>query len=694
MSDVADILGPGGLLARALPGYEPRAAQVQMAEREAVALAERRPLVVEAGTGTGKTLAYLDPALLSGLKVIVSTGTKNLQEQIYKKDLPLLADVLPRPFSAAYMKGLSNYLCRRRFAEADARHAVRLPVVDDKGQTPLFATRTMRLPDEPAALDELFEMVRSWAGQSDTGDRAELSSLPDDAPLWRDIAATAETRLGPRCAYFESCFVTQARRRAQAADLVVVNHHLFFADLALRSRWPQAQLLPSYEAVIFDEAHQVEDIASDYFGVSVSSSRVTQLTRDLRRAVTAHQAPPRLEAASAHVDARATSLIDSLRGKIGKKERVAVTAETWRGEPEQRAWALDTALEEVEAMLAGARAGSDGSGLEDGGQRAEILERRARALRDDLALLVEGAQKIDRRHVFWAESSGGLFKMHASPVDVADVIREEILAKVESAVFTSATLTSGGTFEFVRARLGLQSADEARLPSPFDYRQQAVLYLPRDLPPPTSDQDRGARDARTEALAQRMAELVDVTDGRAFLLFTSHRQMEAVHAILKQRLSQPLLLQGSKPKHLLIEEFRQRIGSVLFATASFWEGVDVVGEALSLVVMDKLPFAPPDDPLVEARCQRLTEAEQDPFYGYQVPRAALALAQGFGRLIRHRSDRGIVALLDPRATQRAWGRRVLESLPADCPRTASLDDVKAFWARVRAPIATAAAATA
>lgn len=644
---IGEILGPGGVLASAIAGYETRPSQLQMAERVAEALAQRRPLLVEAGTGTGKTLAYLVPAIESGLKVVISTGTKNLQEQIFKKDIPLLQTHLPRSFRAACIKGISNYLCLRRFHEHTARQA------------------SLSLDGN---LESTLDAIRVWAQSTDAGDRAELPELADDSPAWRDVSPTQETRLGQRCKYFERCFVTQARRRAHAADVIIVNHHLFFADLALREKWPDVQLLPAYEAVIFDEAHQLEDIATDYFGVGVSSLRLMALVRDVTRAVAQGNAPEKLGATNAHVDLRAEQLFEALRRRV-KAERAAVDGATWSGEPERSAHALDVALEELEAAFGSARGGE----LEDGGDEAAALKRRARAIRDDLALLVEGAQKHDRRHVYWAETRGRTVLLHASPVDISAIFRERLLGTVETAIFTSATLTAGGSFEFVRARLGLESAMEERLASPFDFARQALLYVPKDLPEP-------ADPAFVDAAAARMLELTAITDGRAFLLFTSHRMMQRVHALLAPRLLQKVLLQGDKPKHLLVEEFKRR-PSVLFATASFWEGVDVVGDALSLVVIDKMPFAPPDDPLVAARAGLLADEGQDPFVHYHVPRAALALAQGFGRLIRHRGDRGIVALLDKRAIVKPYGRRVLAGLPADCPRTQRLDEVRDFWAR-------------
>jgi ATP-dependent DNA helicase DinG len=647
VTTAAEILGPGGILARAIPDYEPRAAQVQMAERVADALARRRPLLVEAGTGTGKTLAYLVPAIASGLKVVISTGTKNLQEQIFKKDIPLLAEHLPQQFTAACMKGIANYLCLRRFGEHVAHEAAR---------------------SREGTLEPTLAAIRLWAGTTPSGDRAELPELGDDSPVWREVSPTQETRLGQRCPYFERCFVTQARRRAHAADVIIVNHHLFFADLALRASWPEARLLPAYEAVIFDEAHQLEDIATDYFGVGVSTLRLGALGRDLARAVGQGNAPERLAATGAHFELRADAMFEALRRRLARGDRATVDAATWHGEPEHKAHALDTALEELEAGLGAIH----GDTMADGGEEAAALARRARAIRNDLALIVDGAQKHDRKHVFWAEQRGRTLLLHASPVDVSAIVREQLIGTVEAAIFTSATLTAGGSFDFVRARLGLESAMEARLPSPFDYARQALLYLPRDLPEPSHADF-------PVAAAERMRELLQLSDGRAFLLFTSHKQMQRVHQLLAPRLSQPVLLQGDKPKHLLVEEFKRLGNAVLFATASFWEGVDVVGDALSLVVIDKLPFAPPDDPLVAARAARLADEGRDGFADYHVPRAALALAQGFGRLIRHRGDRGVVALLDRRAVTRGYGRRVLAGLPADCPRAHSLDAVRAFF---------------
>ncbi len=646
-----------------MPAYEWRTGQLEMALAVGDALTERRPLIVEAGTGTGKTLAYLVPAILSGLKVVISTGTKNLQEQIYGKDVPLLQRELDRPFSAAVVKGLSNYLCRRRYEEFARRHHAELPI-----------DRQLGTADRDR--DAMVGRLEAWVESTDVGDRAELWDLPDDSPIWRDVSPTNETRLGPRCPYFDRCFVTKARRRGQEADLVIVNHHLFFADLALRRAWPNAQLLPAYEAVIFDEAHQLEDVATDYFGHTVSTLRLLALERDLMRGTLTGKLPDKLAATMGRVQNRALVFFAAVQQKVARSkagaDRITLDGNLWSGEIDAASLDLDTALEELESALGGVQTVAQS----DGGELADALLGRTRRLRDDLALIGEGVGRRDPRFVYWAEARGRTVLLHASPIDVADIVRDHVLEATDAAIFTSATLATGGDFSFVRERLGLQSATEARVPSPFDYGKQAMLYLPADLPEPQEP-------LFAERSAERIAELLAITEGRAFLLFTSHRAMQRAYELLRHRLPYPTLLQGERSKHLLAEAFRQNIGSVLFATQSFWEGVDVPGEALSLVVIDKLPFEPPDDPLLVARARRLEEAGRDPFAHYQVPRAALSLAQGFGRLIRTRTDRGIVALLDRRASRRSYAKQVLSALPPDCPRTHDLTVLRTYWGAAR-----------
>jgi ATP-dependent DNA helicase DinG len=648
------LLGPAGAAAALFPGYEARPGQLAMADRIADAIDGDERLMVEAGTGTGKTLAYLVPALLSGRKVVVSTGTKTLQDQIAGVDLPRLramfdhAGLLPAPLEWAVMKGLSNYVCRRRLGERD---------------------RQRSLVAEPE-----LDRILAFAASSPTGDRADLRELADDAPLWGEIAATPETRIGPRCAYFETCFVTAMRRRAAAAPLIVVNHHLFFADLALKSRWPEAQVLPPYDVVIFDEAHQVEDVATEFFGVHASTQRLFALARDLGRetgidATRAQASAGRLKAAT---DALANALRDlAPAARPGVEETRMAFPALAAGPALDRYHDLDACLEQIADWL-----NPDGDAVARSHRPLELagLARRATALRTDLSLLVAGR---GREHVRWLAASPRNVGLHASPVDVSPVLGRALDACPGPIVFTSATLTVAGSFDYLRTRVGLgDTAADATFPSPFRYDRQALLYLPPDLPDPTQD----AFPARAAA---RMAELCTITGGRALLLFTSFRNMRIAEAHLREVLPFPLLVQGERPRHLLLASMRERIGSVLLATQSFWEGVDVPGEALSLVVMDKIPFGVPDDPLIAARIDRIRDDGGEPFGDYQLPRAALALKQGFGRLIRTRTDRGIVAVLDGRVARKTYGATLIASLPPDCPRTELLEDVVAFWASGR-----------
>jgi len=647
---IGELLGPGGRLAGAVTGYQHRPGQTAMAARIAQALAEDERLLVEAGTGTGKTLAYLVPAILSGRKVVVSTATKTLQDQIARVDLPRLARMMPRPFTWSVMKGLGNYVCRRRLA--------------------LFEQQ-LSLVDDP-----IFSRLRAWVDETETGDRADVADLPDDSAHWREMQSSPETRVGPRCPYHERCFVTAMRRQAASADIVVTNHHLFFADLALRTSWSEAQVLPPYEAVIFDEAHQIEDIAGDFFGVHVSTTRLLGLARDLVHARNLH--PLRVDSLASRLQgatgAFAAALRDRLpRPRAGEESRLPVPPDIWNGPVAKRYHELDGVLEELSLWL-----GPDGGASQSEHPRApevEGLGRRAEALRGDLSLL-SGPGARGRSDVSWVSLSARGVSLHAAPIDVGPRLSQAFAAHPGPAIFTSATLTVAGTFDYVRQRLGLgDTAADAVFPSPFRYDRQALLYVAADLPEPTDNRF-------AEAAAARAAELCEITDGRALLLFTSYRNLRYTAEVLRKVRSR-VLVQGERPRHVLLETLRQELGSVLLATQSFWEGVDVPGQALSLVVIDRLPFAVPDDPLTAARIQRLRDEGADPFGAYQVPRAALALKQGFGRLIRTNADAGIVALLDGRILRRGYGGTLLGSLPPDCPRSESLADVAAFWARVR-----------
>jgi len=645
-----DLLSPGGALNTAIPYYEDRAEQRAMSAAVARALEDQRALIVEAGTGTGKTLAYLIPALQSGKRIVVSTGTRALQDQIARHDLPLLRTILQRPFSAVVLKGVGNYVCRRRLAEAASR------------------------ADRSKELDALLD----WAEHTDTGDRSEVEWLAEAAPVWADVTTTPDARIGPRCPYFERCFVTQARRLADKAELILVNHHLYFADRALRAAYPGARVLPEHDAVIFDEAHQLEDVATEHFGARISTHKLGVLVRDAHHALarmplwTGRAADDVIHA----VERAGIALFSHVRGALvgpSGEDRVPLPEGLFDHPERQTAWfKLDTALEELaRASEAEAEPPPDEEPSEDAGARASLagLARRARELRDDLATIAEQRHKS---HVYWGEARPGHTLLTASPIEVADLVRRHIIGSGPTPIFTSATLAAAGDFRYQRTRLGLDDASELLVPSPFDYARQAMLYVPRDVPAPLEDGYAAAAAART-------LELLDLTQGRAFLLFTSHRAMRDAAARLTN-LPYPRLVQGDAPRATLIDRFRSTPNSVLLGTGSFWEGVDVPGDALSLVVIDKLPFAPHTDPLVAARMRARAEASEDPFQTVQLPAAALALKQGFGRLIRRRDDRGIVAILDSRVVTKAYGRVFLDTLPAGLPRTSAFEQVKRWWA--------------
>jgi ATP-dependent DNA helicase DinG len=650
------LLAPGGGLAQAIPHYEDRPEQRAMSAAVATALADARPLLVEAGTGTGKTLAYLVPALASGKRVVISTGTRTLQDQIARHDLPLLRAMVGKPFTAVTLKGVSNYLCKRRMIEQ---------------------LRTLFVTPELRALAD-------WVDDSETGDRAEVEWLAEDAPVWADLTVTPDTRLGARCPHFEQCFVTLARRRAEKADLILVNHHLYVADLALRAAG--ARVLPDHDAVVFDEAHQLEDVVTEHFGAKVSTVRAAQLLRDARHVLDAEALVTAVDRAAISLFAKASEVLSA----VDTGERVQLPSDLLTGGDRQEAWfRLDHALEEL-ARHAGDCAepapDEDDAAIARREQAAAIA-RRARGFRDDLAVI---AEQRAASHVYWGEvrpgatsssrpgslsllrPAGSVF-LCAAPVDVADVVRRHVVHGEATPIFTSATLTAAGSFAYTRARLGLDldDVDELAVASPFDYARQALLYVPRDLPDPGDP-------AAPAAAAARIAALCAITAGRAFCLFTSHRALRDARARLAD-LPFPLLVQGSEPRAALIERFRATAGAVLLGTGSFWEGVDVPGDALSQVIIDKLPFSPHTDPLIAARAAALVERGIDPFEALQLPQAAIALKQGFGRLIRRRDDRGIVAILDPRIVTRNYGRVLLASLPPGLPRTSAIEQVRRWW---------------
>lgn len=665
-----DVLGEGGLLEKVIEGYERRPSQLRMAEIVERALAEDGVSLIEAGTGTGKTLAYLVPAALSLRKrVIISTGTRTLQDQLVEHDVPRLERALGRPLSIAVLKGLPNYLCLRRYEEL---------------------TRSADSLTKPE-LARMLPVLREWKERTETGDRAELVDLPEDAPIWAAVQSGSDTRVGPRCRHFEACFVTKARRRAEDAHLVVVNHHLFFADLALRAEAPGAQtgVLPDHDAVIFDEAHQIEDVATAFFGATLSSQRIDVLVRDAERAFTA---------AGAHDDetARILRSIALAAGDLWERiprhggpegSRSPLPDELRTGAIRDALFALDVRLEAL-AEHARLRIVL--------GEGVAQTARRADQVRSAIGTIAEPGHT----NVAWTQHRGKSTWIGASPVDVSSLFRGEVLHRLRSIVLASATLATGrdpakvheeatrvvrddappeerassSPFRFTKQRLGIDfEVDEEVLPSPFDYAQQAALYLP-DLPDPRD------RDFLPIA-ATEIDALLALTGGGAFVLCTSVRVMSELARRLRPSLEARgvvAMTQGDAPKGVLLERFRRAGDAVLFATQSFWEGVDVPGRALRLVVIDKLPFEVPSDPLVEARCARIEEQGGSPFMEYLVPSAALALKQGFGRLVRTARDRGVVALLDSRVRKKGYGKVLLRALP-DARRCDTFAEVEEFW---------------
>ncbi len=618
-ASLAEFFGPGGLLARCHPQYEFRAGQLEMAEAVEQAFREKQHLVIEAGTGTGKTLAYLIPAIRSGRRIVISTGTKNLQEQLFFKDIPFLQEHLGREIRATYMKGRANFLCRQKLYDLEGQ-----PVL--KG------------------LEELdhYARIRDWEKTTETGDRAELDWLPDQSELWTRMDARAEACTGKKCAQFERCFITKMHQRAAAADLIIVNHHLFFADLAVRQD-DFGSIIPDYSAIIFDEAHELEDVASQYFGVQVSNYRLDELARDTENTL-------RLKNLGGK---RLSRLLRQLRSHSQEFFGLFPDGEG-RYPFDNRAEFLERHRQPYDALLAGLKSlETELASLREKPEEIHNLIRRAAEIRTALAFLLESP---DRRYVFWYERRGRGVFLQATPIDVSEILRERLFDRYDTIILTSATLAVGGHFDYLKARLGLRAAREKVLPHGFDYARQAVLYVPERLP-----------DIRAPefvaAAAGEIAALLQASRGRAFVLFTSYAQMKEIYERVAKLVHFPLLLQGTAPKTTLLDRFRRKPGAVLFATASFWQGVDVQGPQLSAVIIDRLPFAVPTDPVVAARIRALTEDGHNAFVEYQIPEAIIALKQGFGRLIRARSDRGLLAILDNRILRKQYGRLFFASLP-------------------------------
>ena len=640
-SQVEAAFSEDGALAEALPSFETRDSQRAMAVAAAEVFESGGVLLAEAGTGTGKTLAYLVPAILSRHRVLISTGTKQLQDQIYYKDLPALREALGVDFTATYMKGRGNYLCLHRF---DAyRTGDDLPLAAGHGYV---------------------ENIAEWARQTDTGDRAEIEDLPDDLPFWGEISATSENCIGTECPEHQECFVTRMRQRAAESDLVIVNHHLLCADAAVRQS-AYGEVIPACAYGVIDEAHQLEDVATQYFGISVSSYRLERLVGDGRRYIDRDlgddpETADTLRKALDRVEQHASLFFGAIQIHLSPADRARLDSTTLEPVAES-GHQLASTLGALGAALA---PGTDAS------QDIRSLGRRAGEFGKQIDFVLAAD---DEGFVYFSERRGrGLF-LRASPVDVSAIVRELLLERMEATILTSATLAVDGSFEYHRTRLGIHDAEELRLTSEFDFAEQTVLYLPPQMPEPRSPDF-------ASAAAEHICALLDATRGRAFVLFTSYANLHQVHRLIESTTPFPLLLQGTAPRSALLRTFRATPNAVLLATSSFWQGVDVAGDALSCVIIDKLPFAPPSDPITAARMEAITRLGGSPFDEYQVPLAILALLQGLGRLIRHRQDRGVLSILDPRIRTKHYGRRFLASLPPT-PIVQEVGLVKRFLAR-------------
>ncbi len=649
---VHEALGDGAALALALPGFRPRPAQQRLAVAVAEAFERRDLLLAEAGTGTGKTYAYLVPALLSGMKTIVSTGTRALQDQLYLRDLPRVRDALGVGLKTALLKGRANYLCRYRMEQA-------------KGEPQLFRG-TFSSKEQVSQ----FQRVVAWSGRTRSGDMAELESLPEDSPLLPLVTSTADNCLGTDCPFWNDCFVVQARQRAQAADLVVVNHHLLLADLALKQEG-FGEILPGAQAFVVDEAHQLPELAAQFFGEGLGARPLVELARD------AIAECKEVSGALASVQEPARALEAATRALRATMDNLPVRGTAWRAldevDIEPAFHALTQSLQALHDTLVPLREAAPGLDACHARAQEQLgrLRRWLGKVGSESSFETKGDSDPTFSDVHWYELTPRGFRLQRTPLDVSAPLRRHREESHAAWVFTSATLAVAGRFDHVAQRLGIEAARELIEPSPFDWDKQALCYLPRGLPEPAS------RDYGT-ALLDALMPVLEASAGRAFLLFASHRALREAAEALREA-PWPLFVQGTEPRHVLLQRFRDSGNGVLLGTASFREGVDVAGDALSVVVIDKLPFAAPDDPVFEARLDAIRRAGGNPFRDEQLPQAVIALKQGAGRLIRTETDRGVLVLCDPRLLGKSYGRTFLDSLPP-LPKTRDVKDVQAFFA--------------
>jgi ATP-dependent DNA helicase DinG len=641
-NELEKILGPDGVIAANHPNYEHRPGQIRMAQAIEDAIEKNYHLCVEAGTGTGKTLAYLLPVFFSNKRVVVSTATKNLQEQLFSKDVPFLEQALNRKLSVCYMKGRSNYLCWNRLEDIESASY-------------LFS------PHDP----EYLKQIKKWAQKTQTGDRAELADLPEDFLLWHHLDARRETCTGQKCRNFDACFVTRVRQQALESDIIIVNHHLFFADLALR-QGDFGSVLPDYSILVFDEAHELEDVATNYFGMMISNYRMEELVRDIDRVLV------ETGATTAFLSSQTAKLTERSREffmRFQSREGRFVLQPLGSGVGIRRGpQANDNLSDYYRALLIQLNVVKDAlSNLPIESDGIESLARRCLEIENDFAAILESNSK---EQVYWYEIRGRGIFLWASPINIAALLKDRLFSLVNCAILTSATLSTGGNFSFVKSRLGLEESQDLIIPSHFDFASQAILYVPRNIPEPREE-------GWIQHACKELEAILAASEGRAFVLFTSYNQMEQVYQSLKDSLRFPLMIQGEKSKSGLLDAFRNTPNAVLFATSSFWQGVDVQGEQLSCVVVDKLPFSVPSDPVVAARITQINESGGNAFYDYQIPTATILLKQGLGRLIRSKTDRGILALLDKRIITKSYGRMFLRSLPP-APLTHDADKVCNF----------------